>query len=302
MIFGQQVTMMSIAKMKIKNHIEFIYFIIFLFFIVENSIAQTARNFELSKRAKYEIGGGAFGVQWPNYPGARDSTFWLLPFPYVVYRGDVIRSDDEGTRAKLKASKYYEVGLSFGFKFPVKSSDNLTRNGMPNLDPVVSTGPQVLFRLVRDEKQKLNLRTGLRAALSVSSSFEFNPRGFVFFQALDYWRYLDSSKATTMIVGLKNDIANKKYNSYFYSVTPEYANSSRNSFEANAGVFQTNLYAGVIHSITSKLNIFAGANVSDFSLSKNKNSPLLETQTNFGYAFGFFWLFMESDEKINVFK
>ena len=72
--------------------------------------------------------------------------------------------------------------------------------------------------------------------------------------------------------------------------------------EAGAGLIRTNMFFGLIHNFTSKLSIFGGGPYSDFSNAQNRDSPLIEQDYNIGYAVGFFWLFVESDEKVNIYK
>ena len=49
----------------------------------------------------WEVGGGAGVLSLPHYRGSDKSRTWLLPIPYIVYRGQIFKADREGARAVL---------------------------------------------------------------------------------------------------------------------------------------------------------------------------------------------------------
>jgi outer membrane protein len=276
--------------------------LILVIFNISEVNAQAVRNFEKSDRPVYEIGGGAVGTLLPNYPGAKNSTYRYLPFPYFIYRGKTLRADDEGTRAKIKASEDYEFGISFSLDFPVESSENDAREGMPDLNTILGVGPQIMFRVLKDNSQKLNMTAAVRGAFAFGDNLESYERGLMFEQSIEYWRYLDKKKKTILLLGLEAEAGTLKYNDYYYTVDQRFKSVNREAYKAEAGLVQTNIYYGLIHNVTSKLSLFGGGFYSDFSNSQNRNSPLLEQDYNAGFFAGFFWLFMESDEKVNIYK
>ena len=87
----------------------FIHFIVCFFYW--SALGQTSSHFLDEKQPKYELGVGAIGLQSPFYPGAGQSRFRVIPFPFFIYRGEVFRADDEGTRARLQKAQSYEFGL-----------------------------------------------------------------------------------------------------------------------------------------------------------------------------------------------
>lgn len=277
--------------------------ILWLSFIFASSVsAQIARNFEAEQRPVYEIGAGMAGFELPDYAGSKNSQFRWFPFPYVIYRGEILRADDEGTRAKLNASKIFELGLSFGFNFPVESNQNAARMGMPDLDAVVGLGPQIMFRFFTDnQKHKLNLTFGLRAMASVNERVQSTQQGAVFEPSLAYWRYIGSKK-TILFFSVESEFGDSRYNNYFYRVAEAFATTDREAYEAKAGLIKNSLIAGISHSFTPKLNTFIGAFHNDLNHAANAQSPLVETRHNNGFLVGLFWLFAESEETINIYK
>ena len=73
-------------------------------------------------RPEWEIGAGATVFTLPDYRGSDESRAYLLPFPYVVYRGDRLRVDRQGARGMLFESDRVELDLSVSATPPVDSS------------------------------------------------------------------------------------------------------------------------------------------------------------------------------------
>jgi outer membrane protein len=279
-----------------------IFFVLTLLW-VHSSSAQIARNFEQQERPKYELGAGVAGFDLPDYAGSKNNQFRWLPFPFFMYRGDVLRTDEEGTRAKIEATKDYEFGMTFGFNFPVESNQNPAREGMPDLDGILGFGPQIMFRFLNDDKkQKLNLTFGLRGSIAFNDNVESREEGVVFEPSLSYWRYLGKDNYTILFVSLEGEFGDKKANQYFYDVDPAFVTADRESYEAKAGLIKTAVIAGVSHTFTPKLTAFLGGFYNDLSQAANVDSPLVEVRQNQGFLAGIFWLFTESKERTNIFK
>ncbi|MFC7554522.1 MipA/OmpV family protein [Pseudoroseomonas wenyumeiae] len=85
------------------------------------------------------IGGG--GGWLPDYPAAGQNHLQGLAFPYVIYRGEILRSDDRGVRSRFYSSEGIGLDLSFSGAFPSRSDDNKARRGMPDLDWQGEVGP-----------------------------------------------------------------------------------------------------------------------------------------------------------------
>ena len=89
------------------------------------------------ERPLWELGAGGFAFAQPDYRGADEGRGYVLPIPYVAYRGDRFRVDREGIRGLLFESDRVEFDLSLFATPPVKSNDNTARAGMNDLDPTI---------------------------------------------------------------------------------------------------------------------------------------------------------------------
>lgn len=265
------------------------------------SSAQVSQNFLTDQLPPvYEMGMGAIGLNIPDYPGSSNNRFRVVPFPYYIYRGKYFRSDDEGTRARLLSSKFHEVGLSFGFNFPVNSGNSPARKGMPDLDALMEFGPRLLLRFLSSvPNHRLNFSIAARAVFS--SKFSFNNllrhEGYTFEPQINYWYRWKESK-TTLFSSISFDFGTAKYNRYFFNVPVAFSTPTRPSYLSKSGLIETSLSLGAGQEINKELFIFGGGSWRNLDLAANQQSPLVETTNNFGFIMGLVWTFYMSDEKV----
>ena len=124
-------------------------------------------------RPEWELGLGATAFTFPDYRGADESRGYLLPFPYLIYRGDVLRVDRQGARGVLLETERVELDVSISGAPPVDSSKNRAREGMPDLDPTFEIGPRLNVILARspDRSKALTFRLPLRAVIATDLSY-----------------------------------------------------------------------------------------------------------------------------------
>src|SRR5258708_24836494 len=97
----------------------------------------------------WELGAGVSALAFPDYRGSDQTRNYALPIPYVVYRGEFFKADRDGVRGIFFDIENVEIHASVGAAFPVDSSDNDARSGMPDLKPTVELGPAVDITLWR---------------------------------------------------------------------------------------------------------------------------------------------------------
>jgi outer membrane protein len=263
------------------------------------ALTQVSRNFDKKKKPLYELGGGLISLNIPNYPGAASNTPRVIPFPYLIYRGDFLRADEEGTRARFIKSDVFELGMSGGFNFPIDSNVNTSRTGMPNTDTLFGFGPGIIIRLLKnDPLNKLTLGLGLRLNISVGTYMSMTEQGWLVEPNIRYWRRLTKSSPFSFFAGLSMSYADEKYNRFFYQVDEEFGTSERKAYNAKSGVVDIAGSFGGSYDFSSKGSIFIGAFQSNLTTAANKNSPLVEQQVNTGLIAGFAWLFYESSQLV----
>jgi hypothetical protein len=119
----------------------------------------------------WEAGIGVAALDFPDYRGSSQSRGYLLPDPYIVYRGRFLRADRHGLRGVFFDSDRVDLNLSVGASLPVDSSRDHAREGMPNLRPSVELGPSLELNLWRaaDRQASIDLRFPLRGAVTVEA-------------------------------------------------------------------------------------------------------------------------------------
>lgn len=121
------------------------------------------------ERPLWELGLGAAGLSLPHYRGAERSSRWLLPMPWAVYRGEVLRANRDGVKALLLDSDRLDFDLSLSATAPSRAADEPARAGMADLAGTLEFGPNVNLRLAHGAGWRLEARLPLRAAVTLES-------------------------------------------------------------------------------------------------------------------------------------
>jgi MipA family protein len=185
----------------------------------------------------WELGAGVSALDFPDYRGSDERRSLVLPIPYVIYRGEVLRLDREGLRGLLFESERAELDLSVNATIPVKSEDNRARAGMPDLDPTLEIGPSLNLTLLGSRRQKteLQLRLPVRGVISTDFSHA-HAQGLVFEPKLNLdVRLREGGRGWRAGIGAGPIFVSDRYAQYFYSVPPASVTPTRPAFDANGG-------------------------------------------------------------------
>jgi len=255
-----------------------------------------------AEKPLWELGIGMSALSFPDYRGSDESSFFAIPFPYVVYRGTFLKADKDGIRGAFFDNDRIELNGSVGASVPVRSDDNRARQGMPDLQPTVELGPSLDLNLWRtlDRRYELDLRLPVRAAVTVIGGmdyvgWEFSPR-----------LVLDVSDVAGLVGWNLGLLAGPIYGSershdYFYSVAPQYATADRPAFDAAAG------YAGsqVLVSLSKRYPKYwlgAFARWDSLEGAVFADSPLVRQQNYFAVGVAIAWILKESSKMVEADK
>ena len=186
---------------------------------------------------RWEIGLGLGVLSVPFYRGAEGSRTYIVPFPYIQYRGEHVRVDEEGIRSYLFRSENARLDISLAGGVPVSSDGSSPRHGMPSLDPTVEVGPSLEFLLwyPKEHDRALWLKFPLRAALSVAlKNIEY--QGWIFAPYLEYRMIKgERSEPWTITLSVGPQFADRSYHDYFYEVSSAYATPTRAEYHPATG-------------------------------------------------------------------
>jgi outer membrane scaffolding protein for murein synthesis (MipA/OmpV family) len=240
----------------------------------------------------WELGLGVAGLSLPHYRGAEKSTRWLLPVPYAVYRGEVLRANRDGVKAMLIDSEVIDFDLSLAATAPSRSADEPARQGMPDLKGTLEFGPNLNVRIARGPGWKLEARLPLRAAFTLESSpksigWAASPNVNVDHRVGD-WNIGANVGALW---------GSRRLHGYFYDVDPAYATGGRPAFRAEGGLAGWQATAGVSR---RDGNRWIGAFVRADTLSGSRlvDSPLVRRNSNVSFGVAVSWVLWQSQRLV----
>lgn len=251
------------------------------------------------RQPKLEAGIGGGGGWLPDYPAAGQNHFQGIAVPFLIYRGEILRSDDRGVRSRFYNGESVGLDLSFSGAFPSRSDDNDARRGMPDLDWQGEVGPSLRLTLWRDDvaPQRLNLELPVRAVFSSDlSSVHF--RGFTASPELAFERLGLGKPGARLRVGLGPVFATGRLMDYFYEVEPRYARPGRPAYDAEGGFLGTRLQFSYRLPLTERVALVAGGRLESFHGATNDSSPLFKRDWNTSVALGFSWSLYRSEATV----
>lgn len=249
-------------------------------------------------RPLWELGVGLGGIDLPAYRGADERSRYLLPLPYVQYRGERFQINRNRMRGLLLRRDRMEMDVSLSGSVPVRGVQ--ARAGMPDLDPTLELGPSLNLHLLYDEARhtNLDLRLPLRAVVATNGR-DFDHQGWLFHPRLSL-ELRDVAKSRWNLA-LHADLlyGDQGYHRYFYEVAPQYATVDRPAYVAPAG------YAGRQFSIALSRrlgDLVLGAFVKWDGLggAAFEASPLVRRSQSVSAGFVLAWVFAKSERMVEV--
>jgi outer membrane protein len=267
-------------------------YVVLSMFCISTAQAQT----EL--KPLWEIGAGVAVIDFPVYRGADERKSYLLPAPYFLYNGDVLKINRERVRGLIFKRDRIEMDISMNGSVPASGAK--ARQGMPDLDPTLELGPSLNFHILytEDKKNTFDVRMPLRAV--IASDFKrVHHEGWLFQPQLNLdFRDINSNGWNIGIVGgvIYSD---RQYHGYFYNVAPQYATADRPAYTAPGGYAGTQFifafnkrYEGYWMGGFMKWDNLNGAVFAD--------SPLVKSKEYFTAGFAITWIFDKSDKMVEV--
>jgi hypothetical protein len=250
-------------------------------------------------RPLWEIGAVGGGGWLPDYPAAGQNHWNGIALPYGVYRGDFLQVGERGiVRGLLVDLRNFEFDLSADAAFPVDSSDNRARQGMPDLDTLFEIGPKLTYKfLPRGSGQDLDLSVAARAVLS-TDIVNWRYQGFVVNPALTWRdeRFLDGD--LRLVAGIGPLFGLDGLNRYFYQVKPRFERPGRPEYDADSGYIGTEITLGATWSPFERVRLFGGIVPGYYKGSANENSPLYRDDFTIAVGGGLRIILFQSERRV----
>ena len=252
-----------------------------------------------AEKPLWEVGIGGGFLLMPDYRGSDQTRAYLLPFPYAVYRGGILRVEDKRIAARIFATDRMTLDASGYGAVPVRSDDNEARRGMQDLDPTFEFGPALRIKLTesRENRYALTLALPLRAVFSTDFR-SVRYEGAVFSPRVNFVKG-DVIPGTGLSLGMSAGpmFSDRGYHEYFYEVEPAHATFMRPAYAPGSGYSGSTLTVGlgkdykqlIFHAFVST-DFLQGAAFED--------SPLVKTKTSVMGGFSVTWVFLKSQKKV----
>lgn len=241
----------------------------------------------------WELGLGVAPIVFSNYRGADQQSAYVLPLPYIIYRGDRLKVDRNGPRSVLFDTERLELNISFDAAVPVDSDDNDARAGMDDLDATVQIGPMLKIYLTeKDAHLPLRLNLPLRAVIATDFT-HVKHVGWLLHPQL--WLDVPKLYGWSTSIGVGPIFADKGYHDYYYGVSSAFATASRAAYEGNAGYSGISVLMGTKRRF-DRLWVGAFLRYDNLTGAAFEDSPLFETEHAFIAGAAIAWIFWQSEE------
>lgn len=250
----------------------------------------------------WEFGLFNAAARLPHYRGSDEYKWYVVPLPYIIYRGDIIRADRESIRGIFYDSDYFETNISLYGNPPV-SSDNKAREGMSGLDAIFEVGPAIKwYMLGRHPMDSLYLRLALRAAYSLGFDHGMNISyqglrsglNLIYFNQSSFEKY-DLSYGLNAGI----DFSNSQLNSYFYDVPREDVRPGRPHYKSDTGYSGFSLAGTLQKKLTDNLSLGFYSRWDNISGAVYDDSPLVKRDNNFIVGTALIWKIAESKKMVS---
>ena len=256
-----------------------------------------AANAPAEPQPLWEVGAGLGAISFPDYRGSDERSSYVLPIPYIIYRGEKLKVARDSVSGRLLETDRFIIDLSLNGSVPVDSDNNEARAGMPDLDPTIELGPilKVPLLISAQKKYRLDFRLPVRAIISAEPEHV----GWISQPQLNLdladplgWQGWRLGLVAGPLFG------DEEYHRYFYDVQPQFARAGRPSYSADGG------YAGsqLIAALSKRYPRFwVGGFVKWDTLDGAvfEDSPLVKDRSFLTGGFAVSWIFRVSDKKVD---
>ncbi len=250
----------------------------------------------------WEAGLGFTGLSLPDYRGSDEQRGYVLPLPYLIYRGDILRMDRKGVYGLLFESDRVQLNISTDLGAPARSGRNTARNGMPYLDTAGQIGPSLEICLLKNCTNDSVVQFRLPVRAVVASNFShFHGIGFVVNPHLNFdFNNIGPARGWYFGFALGPLFATEQYHDYYYQVSPQYTIPDiRPSYDARSGYSGTLL----VFALSKRFDhvwFGAFARYDELKGAVFENSPLLKTRHSYMAGLGFAWVLGQSSTLVQA--
>ncbi len=240
------------------------------------------------------------GAGWlPDYPAAEQNHVRGVVLPFLIYRGELLRSDERGLRGRILHGRDLEFSLSFSGSLRASSRDNRAREGMPDLDYLGEVGPALRWVAWRDGgRRRITLELPFRAVFSTDFS-QMHYRGYTIAPELAFEQTGLLFPRSRARVGIGPVFGSGRFMDYFYQVKGEFSRPGRPAYDAHGGYLGTRLQFSYRVPVNDRISIGGGGRLENFSGATNAGSPLFRREFNVTLLAGVSFALYQSEATVS---
>jgi outer membrane scaffolding protein for murein synthesis (MipA/OmpV family) len=286
---------------RIVSAMVFIGFFGFIHPVTSQADSEQANGLETVSKPLWEAGLFNVVARLPHYRGSDETTTYAFPLPYLIYRGEFFRMNQDGVKGIFLRTEFFEFDTSLYGNPPV-DEHNQARSGMEELDPLFEIGPSLKwFPFGRKTKSAAYLKAAIRGVASIDFPGDLETQYQGVHGELD-WIYQVSAPFgyRDWMVGcrLGVDITDKGYNRYFYEVPPQYARDDRPAYSAEGGYGGAKFSAYAGKTITPNIDLWAWFRWENVDGAVFEDSPLVREKNNFTLSLALSWTIFRSKQTV----
>ncbi|MCU0813498.1 MAG: MipA/OmpV family protein [Burkholderiaceae bacterium] len=235
----------------------------------------------------------AAGATQPAYPGAEDRVGRALPLPFLIYRGPILRADEDNVGVRAWRTPRLELNVGFGGSLGSSSDDVEARRGMDDLGTLIEVGPRLVWNLVDAPPGRhapWRLQVPLRAVLDLEDRLRY--KGLSLAPELVHERTLPGGWELGARFGPV--FGDRRLADTFYGVDADEATVERPAYEAEAGLIAWRAGLAASHTLGRDLRLFGFARFDSVRGAANEASPLVRETGGWSAGFGVAWTFARS--------
>jgi MipA family protein len=242
-------------------------------------------------KPEWELGGVGLATSQQAYPGSSYQQPAGLIAPLLIYRGKFLQVGQGGIGLRAVDLPNIEMDIGFAGSFGSSSNKILVRQGMPNLGHLVEFGPRIKWYLNgRHTDQTSWFELPIRGVFDISQhakniGFTVEPQ-LAYESQIKFWKLSGSLGAL---------IGDQKVNQYFYGVDSVYANSTRNTYQAQSGLIAFKAGITASYQVSPAISLFGFARLNTTRGGVNHASPLIDNASGASYGIGIVYSFMQSE-------
>jgi MipA family protein len=256
--------------------------------------AQEAAASKKSDLPLWEVGMAAGALSQQAYPGADEQVTRTPLLPYVIYRGKVLRADDDGAGLRAVRTDGFELDVSFAGSLSSGGKALKAREGMPRLRSLVEFGPVGRWYLNgREATDRITFELPLRGVFEANDLRRH--RGMTLEPELGMERRSRTGWSYGVSAGLL--FGDQRLGATYYAVAPGEALPDRPAYAARSGLIAWRLKGGVSYPVTPDLRVFAIGRLDSVAGAANRASPLVRQTTGASIGIGLTYTFKRSEAR-----